>query len=539
MSFFIPAFFGLIVLFQQQAYSTYCEPSLLMEKLLLYGSPLIAYFVQAGENLFGVNNIYGGPGALVYFVILTVALTALCLVLFRIRRSERAGAAMAFDGSKLPIKAVVCVILALAGYIFFENIIGSFWSWFGFAVFLVMGHALVEIIYHFDFRKALSHLPHMLLCGVVSAAIIIGINMDITGFDRYRPDDEDIAGMRVQIWAEFGSGSARSGNIRDDHWLTDPELIDDIMALVDEGILHENEPMRSSVPSVDTPYYGIDLTVAWKLDSGKRVSRCYNYSTSDETVHDDIIRIVNHPDFLRVYSELQQLDPADWAEGENALFIRTAAVTDGGVAEGSVYDKASIERLLTAMQQAELTRDAEIMRDEAPVLRVDIRYTERERGYQMRCDYQPVYACDTEVLALIKELTGVEPVTLTSEHVKTIQIERNMYIDVQTDAFDYDAYYEKYGEVITEAAASTREVIDRNDSILIDDPAVIDQLLKNGVPAGMLNAAAEWFETDELTTEDGLTSASYNVAVKLQNDWNNLRYTAGNAPLELIESLFE
>ncbi|MBR3866965.1 MAG: hypothetical protein IKM54_04130, partial [Butyricicoccus sp.] len=221
------------------------------------------------------------------------------------------------------------------------------------------------------------------------------------------------------------------------------------------------------------------------------------------------------------------------------LFIRTATVTDGGVAEGSVYDKASIERLLTAMQQAELTRDAEIMRDEAPVLRVDIRYTEQERGYQMRCDYQPVYACDTEVLALIKELTGVEPVTLTSEHVKTIQIERNMYIDVQTDAFDYDAYYEKYGEVITEAAASTREVIDRNDSILIDDPAVIDQLLQNGVPAGMRNAAAEWFETDEMMAEDGLTSVSYNVAVKLQNDWNNLRYTAGNAPLELIESLFE
>lgn len=535
MSFFVPAFFGLIMLFQQQAYATWCDPSLLLEKLLLYGSPLIAYFVQSGENLFGVNSDYGGPGAIAYFILLTVVLTALCLVLFRIRRSERAGAAMAFDGSKLPIKAVVCVILALAGYVFFESIIGSFWSWFGFIVFLVMGHALVEIIYHFDFRKAFSHLPHMLLCGAAAAAIIVGINMDITGFDRYRPADGEIAGMRVNIWTDFGAGNARSRNIGEDEWLTDPALIADIMELVDEGILYETEP--------ETPYEHMDadwigLTVVWKLDNGRQVSRYYNFASVRENLDEDVAAIISHPDFLRVYSDLQQLDMNEWEPERNALYIRTAAVSDGGVASGSIFVDADIARLVTAMQQAELARAPEVMRKEAPVLRVDIRYTEEERNYQQDCDYLPVYACDTEVLALIRELTGVEPVTLDPENVKTVQVERHIYMDIPEDAADYDVYYEKYGDVITETAA-TREVIDRTDKVLIDDPAVIRELLANGVPAGMLNAAAEWFETDDLSVVEEISSITYDVAVSLQNNWDSLSYTAGNAPMELLATLFE
>ena len=537
VSFFIPAFFGLVLLLQQQYYTTYCEPSVLMEKLIMFGSPAIAYFVQAGAEIFGTNSsYYGGAEILVVYVVMTVVLTALCLVLFRLRRSERAGAAMAFEGSKLPVKAVVCVIMALAGFIFFENIIGSFWSWFGLVVFLVMGHALVEVIYHFDFRKALAHLPHMLVFGAASVALILCIQMDVTGFDRYRPDTDEIAGMRAQIWGEFGSGSARSSNIRDDHWLTDPELVDNIMAMVDEGILYVTEPESVPVLSGDEFMGNIDLTVAWKLDSGKRVSRTYNYPITDKNFHNDLIDIVHHPDFLRVYSELQQLNVADWKDEENAMLIRNAAVTDGGTALNGIYNNADIARLLTAMQQAELVRDAEVMRTEAPVLRVDIRYTEQERGYQRQCDYQPVYACDTEVLAIIKELTNIEPVTLTSEIVKSIEVQRNHYVHLE-DETDFDLYYEKYGEVITEAA-STKQAVETTDKLLIDDPAVIDQILKNGVPAGMMNAAADWFDTDDLTVEDEIGSTSYRVAVSLQNNWDSLYYPAGTAPLELIESLF-
>lgn len=536
MSFFVPAFFGLIMLFQQQSYATYCEPSLLMEKLILYGSPLIAYFVQSGENLFGVNSDYGGPGAIAYIILLTVVLTALCLVLFRIRRSERAGAAMAFEGSKLPIKAVVCVILALAGYIFFESVIGSFWSWFGLVVFLVMGHALVEVIYHFDFRKALSHLPHMLLLGAASVAIILCIQMDVTGFDRYRPATDEIVGMRVDIWGDFGSGNARGSNVKDDEWLTDPALIDDIMALVDEGILYETELESRPIPFENEFANRVDLTVAWKLENGKRVSRTYNFATTDENIRNEIIDIVHHPDFLRVYSDLQRLDVSAWQPGVNSLFIRTAAVTDGGIATTGVYDDTQIETLLTAMQQAELTRDAEIMRNEAPVLRVDFRYTPQERSYTLNCDYQPIYACDTEVLALIEEMTGVVPVTLSTEHVKAIEVERHIFIDLDKET-DYDLYYEKYGATVTQDMV-IGETQSYTDKLLIDDPAVIAQLLEHSVPAGMMNAAAEWFETDALTVEDETSSVSYDVAVSLENNWDNLNYTKGNAPMELLESLF-
>ena len=78
--------------------------------------------------------------------------TALAVFLFRIRKSERAGTALAFDRSKLPIKVYICLIMSVAFGTLFNLIAGDFWFWPSLVIGAVLFHWIVEIIYAFDFR---------------------------------------------------------------------------------------------------------------------------------------------------------------------------------------------------------------------------------------------------------------------------------------------------------------------------------------------------------------------------------------------------
>ncbi len=551
VSFFLPAFALLVNALMQQNLATFYEAPRWMEQLCYYGSPLVAYFMTAGGNLFfGTSSAAAGWGMVLAYALLTVALTLVCLVLFRIRRSERAGAAMAFQGSKLPVKAVICVIASLAGYLFFGEVLGAFWGGFGFVAALLLSHMVVEVVYHFDFRKAFAHLPHALLFGLLSVALIAGIRMDVFGYDTYRPAAEEVAGMRLHIWGSYGGGNAYIDE-DENAWVTDPGLIDEILSMADRGIAH-NE-FGSDVESTSYDYMRVNLAVRWKLENGRTVTREYNYPTDDRAQREQLLGIITHPDFLRVYSELQALDPAAWAdaaEGDNALHIRTAAVPQNGVSTVSVYEMDAITAILEAMQADELARDPDVLAHEAPVLRVDVNYREASPNgstYRLQQEYLPVYAGDTATLDLIRDFTGVTPVALSAANVDRIQVERSV---ATPDALHPDAlqkYADMYGVATVEeipagelAAIATEsgDFIHSSETVYVEDPAVIDAILQGCYTGAMDRAGADWLDYVTQTQEnaDG-SSVTYTVRVNLQNRWEPVYYLA-EFPFDTLASLF-
>ena len=535
VTFFIPAFVGLFTGLENMFYRTFYDPGMTQNQLLLYGSPLLTYFVQCGQDIFGTvedSAIWSPSTVLAVYTVLTVLLTALCVLLFRIRRSERAGAAMAFEGIKLPVKTVICVILGLAGFVFFHYVINPFWGWFGLVVFLVLGHMVVEVIYHFDFRKAFAHLPHLAVLLVLTVGLVLGMQLDVTGFDRYRPDESEIASVQFRTW-----NSDYRGGVGNDTGLTDPKVIGDIMALVDDAIYCVNE--RADYYSGGSQYTNyVDFVVEYELTNGRHVRRAYEFETGDPAIFDRIADVVYSEDFIRTYSELQKLQPETWKPGESSVHIRTAAVPDGGTASGIVFDDAQVAEVIRAMQAAEMTRTVEQCRQEAPVLRIDLRYTpveERGESWQHNLDYLPVYASDAELLALIREYADVQPVTLTADDVKQIEVTRyrtphdGETVDYNEPAAMDEKEYDKYVQL------GTNEV----DTVFLDDPAVIEMLLENGVSNAMESAAPDVFALDPLLIEHADVDDSFSVRIRLGSEWENLYYPAGKAPLDTLRSLFE
>ena len=127
-----------------------------------------------------------------------VVVTALALFLFRIRRSERAGTALAFTPKAAHQGVYVPCDGASFGWVF-GMIAGNFWFWPGLVIGTVLFHWIVEIIYAFDFRAIFAKPLHLLAILVVLVAGMLAMQFDVTGYDTWLPDREDITAVDINL----------------------------------------------------------------------------------------------------------------------------------------------------------------------------------------------------------------------------------------------------------------------------------------------------------------------------------------------------
>ncbi len=157
-------------------------------------SPVVKYFGLDGAmyNDFVLANAdavgQSAFGLLVGYLVAAAVVTALALFLFRIRKSDRAGTALAFTPTKLPIKVYMCLSMGVAFGWVFGMIAGNFWFWPGLVVGTVLFHWIVEIIYAFDFRAIFARPLHLLAILVVLVAGMLAMQFDVTGYDTWLPD---------------------------------------------------------------------------------------------------------------------------------------------------------------------------------------------------------------------------------------------------------------------------------------------------------------------------------------------------------------
>ena len=112
-----------------------------------------------------MNELSKHVPELICTVLAFLAVTTLDLGLYRKRPSEAAGKAMAFKKSMPPIRILLVLGIGLAGGMFFlvaaeQAALGTVRT----MVSVVLTHCIVEIIYHFDFKKMFSHRLQLGLC---------------------------------------------------------------------------------------------------------------------------------------------------------------------------------------------------------------------------------------------------------------------------------------------------------------------------------------------------------------------------------------
>lgn len=79
---------------------------------------------------------------------------------------------------------------------------------------MVLSHCVIEIIYHFDFKKLFANRISMVVCAVAAALIFSVFRFDLLQYDHYMPDQSKLQSMAISMsnmdyWVSYGKDVGR------------------------------------------------------------------------------------------------------------------------------------------------------------------------------------------------------------------------------------------------------------------------------------------------------------------------------------------
>ena len=398
--------------------------------------PMVHYFGVNGTHYmtsgFSVYAYTGVPygdmipsavGTLVSYAVAAVVITALALFLFRIRKSERAGTALAFKPAKLPVKVIISAVMGVALAELFYLIVDSskLWFWVGLVLGTVIFHCVVEIIYAFDFRAIFRKPIHLAVILAVLVGGMLTMQADVIGYDKWLPDEGSIEAVSVDY--NMGYESSR--------FLSDPENIAAVRQLAAIGVEHKDDPDDSN---------GY-LVTAFRMENGKIKTRGYSLPHSEEVSQLEN-QVYQSVEYKKVSWTLFNL-----GEVQEGCHRTLAFYTNGGGNDcaGTLANEQQVNEIIETLQSEALSHTADAM----PVLHVEFAQEGSKAAMNEDYRYGEGGACVTEkdvkTLALIKQYAGVEPKPLSSENVQSAMLsiylpEKDCWQSVDvTDKADIDA----------------------------------------------------------------------------------------------------
>lgn len=444
-------------------------------------TPVVQYFVLHGTHYIG-EHVMGvlqpgesALGLLIGYLIAAAVVTALALFLFRIRKSERAGTALAFTPTKLPIKVYMCLTMGVVFGWVFGMIAGNFWFWPGLVVGTVLFHWIVEIIYAFDFRAIFAKPLHLLAILVVLVAGMLAMQFDVTGYDTWLPDRDDLTAVDIS-----GSGEPA---------LTDPSNIDAVHRLMEIGV----QAMQEEDTDGDSSLSYTQVTVKCQMGS-RTAAREYMLPETEEVIA-LLDQIEQSEEYKRAKWSLFNFDTAS-TDPERQPMITVNVETADGISSVELRQPGQITQVIETLREEALAET----QDSRPVMGVELYYLDSE-GDQEYCGTASVTEANTKTLALIEQLTGLTPVPMRTEDISSLQI--GYQVSIGQDASEW----------------RTVEVI---------DPADIQALLDNAFTNYLTGTDSNRYANGENYTVD--------IYVVMETgEQRNLRYLQSDWPAEIVD----
>lgn len=457
----IPAATALVVGLMEMFFVTMDGRESCLIDIMRHGSPIGWYAMlisDAADGTIRASELFcsAGEGVLVGIVMAGIA-----LFLYRLRPSESAEKAMAFKMTKAPIKILLVTPITVFMAVLFWNIYYSLaWAAFGFIFGLVITHCLVEIIYHFEFRKLFSNLPQMGICAVLSLAIIFAFRFDLFGYDRYLPKESELeytsiyaslndwqqSGVPVKResgyqWTYMSGEDYAASNMK----ITDYELVS---SLAKDGIERaaaekERKYQDKWTDEEKTDGYYTWLEVGYHLKNGKTVYRSYSVNlTRTRESFDKLYESVEYKNGIYPVLTLS-VDDITGIYVINRAEIRKVS-----------EDRATMEAILAAYQEEMRALTLEERSKEDPVAGLRflttaeydyLKYVTAARAENYNGDFRledmnnvnffPVYPSFTKTLTLLEE-AGIDRLdTPTASEVERIEIDSG-YLNAYRDYYD-------------------------------------------------------------------------------------------------------
>lgn len=531
--------------------------------LITYASPPILYVLAStGDPLYVTNNalrIYNNTGAandilflckiLICVLIATILLFVLSLFLFRKRKSECAGTAVAFQKLKTPLKCYMVLVIALLFGLVFTGIGGEFWIWFGLLAGTLLGHILIEMIYHFDFRAAFAHWKTMIVLAVVAIAIVMGFQHDIFGYDKWLPKEDAI--QAVSFDSGFARSDIRGGVTARQELLSGRDNIAAIRKLAEISAAYTEERhdewRYEDAYEYDADHRATFFSVTYKLSGGREATRYYSIPVTEETwALMDSIRFSE--EYIRATNPVFE----DYeSKGSTRLCIRTQA-EPSDAAGMIVTDQTVVKQVLDALREETLTLTADVAASTAPVLRIDLEHYDEDGDTDHALEYLPVYPSYVKTLSILKG-QGIEPKALTADDIARVVVEWEYYDDYE-DAIEYPSTYQD--PMVTHSTQlSTMPLETQEDGVtitgscaIITDKAKIAEFLENAILEPVAHACDTGMDVTGWLRDDGRHHTEYSeadygqftVSVAFMNNAScQLFYQRDDAPLALCKEYYE
>ena len=506
-----------------------------LQRIAVNGSPFSYYISLVGDGM-GLSLIPAIPavergmalisavpaagmgslaGRMAAGLLAAVLMAVLGLFLYRFRPSEAAGRAMAFSVTKAPIKIFIVVPVTILMGVFFWSIYSSLaWAAFGFLLGLLITHGIVEIIYHFDFRKLLAHPVHIGICAVLALAGIGLFRYDLFGYDRYIPSEQEFVSASISCrglhdWIDYGLPRVEDGSYswqymnEDDYVAANMGLTDYalVKAFAQQGIANaakEKDARMKNLWNWDQgDGYWVSAEVGYERKDGSRAYRSYsvNLTALGETM-DSIYESAEYKsgvypvlhytkeDVTGLYeakaNEIRQV-PADGGLLAEILEAYQKELTALTLTERSETTPVTSLRFLTTGEREYLHA---ISMDRASGFTGDFRLEDMNQ-----VNFFPVYPSFTETIRLLKE-AGIDVYEgIPAEDVSRIEIHTPYYAASYEDpAVQRTARIENGDVIYIEYSSDTNESV----AILENDGSSgqadrIQEVLDSIVPEDMVH----------------------------------------------------
>lgn len=423
-----------------------------MWNVVQWTSPLAVYLRTLME---AVNSQNTGNVTIIIIpvVVLTLFFLALAVKLYKKRKSESAGQAIAFPILEPILKLLLVTPFSLLGGIFFSMFSyrgGITWYVFGVVLSFLLGNALIEVVFAFDIRKAFSH-KKIWLCNII---LIIVVNlffiMDIGGYDTYLPKAEKIESMAVEFNYQGNNFGNYNNNIidKDGHYIDATELQLDTMEIKDFAELYrltekQAAYMKSTgriqlissngiLEGATTPG---SMIIRYNLKNGNKVYRSYRIDFQEDAAA--IKKIYETPEYLSAAYGISEKERYDEA------YYTTQYQRQGGRTKLPM-DAEKIAELSRLYQEDMVNLKLDLKKEMLPIGTITL-VSPRSDGYDAERSFYLYPFCE-QTIAYMQQATGGN--ILIEEKIETenvIRVTASLSADSDiVNNYYYDGYYGNY-----------------------------------------------------------------------------------------------
>ena len=326
---FVPFTTVLVQGYCSACYQTYWDLTYTSRIWYMLLNPLSAVMMDKGDDRVVLRCVLIAIEAVVFCLI--------GLYLYIKRPSEAANKSLCHNVSKHIIRVPLVILAALAGGVyvsFMFNSLPAVWYWTAFLVAGIVAHIALELIFEQEAKGIYRHPVQLVASLLIACAISLTFQYDLTGYDRYLPDEADLQEVSVRLSSIESEISHFKQGEKGWEYTDYTSILEDVASSEPAAILNmakqgiaSLDPERSAIARRQNSMRGdsealdkeqMIYLIRYKLRSGREVYRSY-YADIDG-MKEDVAKVYEDPAYK---DYLYQVDEFIDTEAIKTLSART------------------------------------------------------------------------------------------------------------------------------------------------------------------------------------------------------------------------